>query len=66
MHNYEYRSSTIDFDSGIFTRKGTTSLDKTLNEECKEGWRLKQIIMPTDSNGMTSYMVVVLERLLPE
>ncbi len=61
MKKYEYKSVVIKFDHGWF-KKGTSNVDDALNEEAADGWKLSQMIMPTDSTGGTEQMIAILER----
>ncbi len=61
MKKYEYKSVVIKFDHGWF-KKGTSNVDGVLNEEAADGWKLSQMIMPTDSTGGTEQMIAILER----
>lgn len=61
MQQYEYKTRPIKFSFGLF-KKGTANVDAALNEEAQAGWRLKQLIMPSESMGGSEQMVAILER----
>ncbi len=61
MQQYEYKTRPIRFSFGLF-KKGTSNVDTVLNEEAKQGWRLRQMIMPAESMGGSEQMVAILER----
>ena len=65
MKNFEYKTVSINFNHGWF-KKGTANVDAALNEAAIDGWRYKQIIMPTDSVGSTEKMIAIYERELLE
>ena len=61
MQQFEYKTRPIKFSFGLF-KKGTANVDAVLNEEAQAGWRLKQLIMPSESLGGSEQMVAILER----
>ena len=63
MKNYEYKTVSIKFSHGWF-KKGTSNVDAALNEEAIDGWRFKQMVMPTDATGGTEKMIAIYEREL--
>lgn len=65
VKNYEYKTASIKFNHGWF-KKGTLNVDAVLNKEAIEGWRFKQMIMPTDSTGGSEQMIAIYERELIE
>lgn len=65
MKNYEYKTASIKFSHGWF-KKGTSNVDAVLNEEAIDGWRFKQMIMPTDATGGSEQMIAIYERELVE
>ncbi|AOT11243.1 hypothetical protein S4054249_21240 [Pseudoalteromonas luteoviolacea] len=66
MTKYEYKTLELPFKFGIF-KQGTPDIDEALNEEGKNGWRLKQMVLPASSNmGQSEKMIAILERELIE
>lgn len=65
MKNYEYKTTSIKFNHGWF-KKGTSNVDAALNEEAIDGWRFKQMVMPTDATGGTEKMIAIYEREIVE
>lgn len=65
MKSYEYKTAAIKFNHGWF-KKGTSNVDAALNEEAIDGWRFKQMVIPTDSTGGSEQMIAIYERELVE
>ncbi|KZN62846.1 hypothetical protein N473_18195 [Pseudoalteromonas luteoviolacea CPMOR-1] len=66
MTKYEYKTLELPFKFGIF-KQGTPDIDEALNAEGKDGWRLKQMVLPASSNmGQSEKMIAILERELVE
>ena len=61
MTQYEYKTVELPFKMRFF-KSGTPDVQSLLNAEGKEGWQLKQIVMPTVGFGESDSMVVILER----
>ena len=61
---YEYKSIVLSFKVGVF-RQGLPDIVAALNPEGREGWQLKQLVLPSSSWGSSDSMVAVLERQLP-
>jgi hypothetical protein len=62
--SYEYKSIVLPFKMGVF-HQGLPDIQAALNPEGRDGWRLKQLILPSSSWGSSDSMVAVLERRLP-
>jgi hypothetical protein len=60
---YEYKSVVLPFKIGMF-RQGLPDIAAGLNEEGREGWRLRQLVLPSSSWGTSDSVVAVLEREL--
>jgi len=58
---YEYKSIVLPFKVGLF-RQGLPDIEAALNPEGREGWRLKQLVLPSSSWGTSDSMVAILER----
>ncbi|MEW6981897.1 DUF4177 domain-containing protein [Colwelliaceae bacterium 6471] len=58
---FEYQTVPIKFTFGWF-KKGTAKVDEVLSEHGKQGWRLVQMIMPTDATGGSEQMIAIMER----
>ena len=61
MAIYEYKTIVLPFKAGFF-KQGLPDIESALNKQGKEGWQLKQIVLPSSSLGTSDSMVVVLER----
>ncbi|HEY4211179.1 MAG TPA: DUF4177 domain-containing protein [Steroidobacteraceae bacterium] len=61
---YAYKSIVLPFKAGVF-RQGLPDIEAALNSAGREGWQLKQIILPSSAWGTSDSMVAVLERSLP-
>ena len=63
MKKYEYKSITIDQHGfGILSSRKVPDLDRTLNSEGRDGWRLCQIIMPSAAFGESDKVILIFER----
>ena len=62
---YEYKSIVLPFKVGVF-HQGLPDIEAALNPKGREGWRLKQLILPSSSWGTSDSMVAVLERQLSD
>jgi len=62
---YEYKSIVLPFKAGLF-HQGLPDIESALNPQGREGWRMKQIILPSSSWGTSDSMVAVLERQLTD
>jgi hypothetical protein len=60
---YEYKSIVLAFKAGLF-KQGLPDIEGTLNTEGKDGWRLRQLILPSSSWGSSDNVVAILERPL--
>jgi hypothetical protein len=60
---YEYKSVALAFKLGLF-KQGLPDIEGTLNTEGRDGWRLRQIILPSSSWGASDSVVAILERPL--
>lgn len=61
MTVYEYKTLVLQFKAGFF-KKRLPDIETALNKEGKDGWQLKQIVLPSSTLGTSDSMVVVLER----
>ena len=61
MTKYEYKTIVLTFTGGIFKR-GLPDIESALNREGKDGWQLKQIMLPSSAMGTSDYVVAILER----
>ena len=60
---YEYKSIMLEFKPGVF-RQGLPDIAAALNAVGSEGWRLKQLVLPSSSWGSSDSIVAILERAL--
>ena len=58
---YEYKSVEMPFRFGVL-KQGTPDIEKVLNAEGDEGWRLLQVIMPAGATGQSDKMIAIFER----
>jgi len=58
---FEYKSIVLPFKVGVF-RQGLPDIEAALNPQGRDGWRMKQLILPSSSWGTSDTMVAVLER----
>jgi hypothetical protein len=58
---YEYKVLDLSYSSGVLQRKDP-DIATELNREAHEGWRLKQIIVPSKTLGESEKVVAILER----
>jgi len=58
---FEYKSIVLPFKVGVF-HQGLPDIEAALNPKGREGWRLKQLILPSSGWGTSDSMVAVLER----
>ncbi|HEY2465909.1 MAG TPA: DUF4177 domain-containing protein [Steroidobacteraceae bacterium] len=58
---YEYKSVEMPFRFGVL-KQGTPDIEKALNAEGEQGWRLQQIIMPAGPAGQSDKMIAIFER----
>jgi len=61
MSKFEYKTIELKFRSGFF-RQGLPDIESALNREGKDGWQLKQIILPSSAMGTSDSVVAILER----
>jgi transcriptional regulator with XRE-family HTH domain len=63
MSRFEYKTLVLPFRLGVF-KQGLPNIAKALNEEGKEGWQFKQMILPSSSWGSSDNLVAILERAI--
>ena len=63
MPKYEYKTLVLPFKMGLF-KQGLPDIASALNAEGREGWQLKQIMLPSSQLGTSDSVVAVLERVL--
>jgi transcriptional regulator with XRE-family HTH domain len=61
MSKFEYKTVLLPFKVGIF-KQGLPDIQKALNKEGQQGWRFKQMVLPSSSWGSSDSMVAILER----
>ena len=61
MSKFEYKTVVLPFRVGIF-KQGLPDIQKALNKEGQQGWRFRQMVLPSSSWGSSDSMVAVLER----
>ena len=63
MNQFEYKTIVLTFTGGVF-RRGLPDIESALNKEGKDGWQLKQIMLPSSAMGTSDYVVAILERIV--
>jgi hypothetical protein len=65
MTRYEYKTITIKQKGmGCFTSREVPELESVLNREGRDGWRLKDIVLPSAAFGESDKVIAVFEREL--
>jgi Domain of unknown function (DUF4177) len=59
--NYEYQTLEMPFSFGI-VKPQLPDMAAALNEHGREGWQLKQVILPSAQLGSSDRVVLILER----
>ena len=62
MPKYEYKTLVLPFKMGLF-KQGLPDIASALNAEGREGWQLKQIMLPSSQLGTSDSVVAILERM---
>ena len=63
MNRFEYKTLVLPFKMGFF-KQGVPDISSALNKEGKEGWQLKQIMLPSSQLGTSDSVVAVLDRAI--
>jgi hypothetical protein len=63
MNRFEFKTIVLTFTGGVF-RRGLPDIESALNKEGKDGWQLKQMILPSSALGTSDCVVAVLERIV--
>ena len=63
MNRFECKTLVLPFKMGFF-KQGVPDISSALNKEGKEGWQLKQIMLPSSQLGTSDSVVAVLERAI--
>jgi hypothetical protein len=58
---YEYQTLEMPFSFGI-TKPQMPDIAAALNDHGREGWQLKQVILPSAQLGNSDRVVLILER----
>jgi len=67
MKRYEYKTITIKQKRlGLFGWGEIPELENILNREGKDGWRLREVILPSAAFGESHKIIVILERELDQ
>ena len=63
MGRFEYKTITIRQKGlGLFRSRKVPELENTLNSEARDGWRLREILVPSGFLGEADNVILVLER----
>jgi hypothetical protein len=65
MSKFEYKTIVLPFRMGVF-KQGLPDIQTALNTEGQEGWRFKQIVLPSTDWGKSDSMIAILERTTEE
>ena len=60
---YEYQTLEMPFSFGI-VKPQMPDITKALNDQGREGWQLKQVILPSSQLGNSDRVVLILERVI--
>jgi hypothetical protein len=61
VKSLEYKTVVLPFTGGVFKR-GLPDIESALNKEGRDGWQLKETLLPSSSQGTSDYIVAILER----
>lgn len=65
MQRYEYKAITLKQKGlGLFASRKVPNLQETLSQEGRDGWRFKDVILPSGAFGESDRVIVVFERVL--
>ena len=65
MKKYEYKTITLDQKGwGLIKSREVPDLEAVLNREARDGWRLKEIILPSAAFGESDRIIVIFERVV--
>lgn len=65
MAKYEYKTITLEQKGlGLFRSREVPDLENALNREGREGWRFREVILPSAAFGESDRIIVVFERQL--
>ena len=63
MPKYEYKTITLEQKGlGLFKSREVPELETALNREGRDGWRFREVILPSGAFGESDKVIVVLER----
>ena len=63
MDRFEYKAITIRQKGlGLLTARKVPELENTLNREARDGWRLRELLVPSGNLGQSDKVILVLER----
>jgi len=65
MSRFEYKTIVLPFRVGIF-KQGLPDIQTALDSQGAEGWKFKQMILPSSSWGTSDTMVAILERTVDQ
>ncbi|HLI19089.1 MAG TPA: DUF4177 domain-containing protein [Rhodanobacteraceae bacterium] len=63
MSRYEYKTVVLPFRFGIF-KQGLPDIQSALTKEGREGWRFRQLVLPSSDWGKSDSMIAILERIV--
>lgn len=63
MCQFEYKTVVLSFQLGLF-KQGLPDIQAVLNKEGRDGWRFRQMVLPSTDWGRSDSMVAILERAL--
>jgi len=64
MTKYEYKTITMKQKGLGFTSREVPELETSLNKEGRDGWRLKDIVLPSAAFGESDKVIAIFEREL--
>ena len=65
MAKYEYKTITLKQKGlGLFRSRKVPDLENALNREGQDGWRFREVVLPSGAFGESDRVIVVFEREL--
>jgi hypothetical protein len=64
MTKYEYKTITMKQKGMGFTSREVPELETVLNREGRDGWRFREVILPSATFGESDKVIAIFEREL--
>jgi len=63
MPKYEYKTITLEQKGlGLFKSREVPELEASLNREGRDGWRFRELMLPSGAFGESDKVIIVFER----